>query len=395
MWQSILQKEGNMRFRVKKDELQHTISSIEALAPKKTTQTILSHILLETSENELIMTASDMESSAQVRMPAEDTEKGGLIVSAKKLSEIAHRIQAEEIIFDLSEEDPEESIDLDEDRFMLNISGIDKKAARFTLSAGAPSNFPHFEMDPSMEMWQADVATIHEMIRKTVYAISQEDNRYIYNGLCFFGEGNKLTVVGTDGRRLSAITREFSTNIEVKDAEGEPIVVHSKAVKQLERLISDASKLGIGLSGRNVFFETDNAKLSSRLIEGKFPDYKKILPTQTNMEFEISREAFLDAISQVMVMCEPPSYLVKLSTEADTLHLAAHTPEYGSASVELPISSIGDPLMTAFNATFMTDLLNSLDCETVKLQFVDPERPIVIRDTSDPDFVSIVMPFRI
>ena len=234
-----------------------------------------------------------------------------------------------------------------------------------------------------------------EMIRKTIYAISQEDNRYIYNGLCFLARENKLTLVGTDGRRLAAITRTLPGPLNFSNDESADVVVHAKAIRELQRIIDSSPDISLGTRQRDIFFEVGDATLSSRLLEGKFPDFNKVVPSETGLEFELDRSVLLDAISQVKVMTEQPSFQVKMSVEAGNLILEANTPAVGTADIQIPIGLQSDPLTIAFNANYLIEILRNLDCHTVKVGLNDANKPILIRDIDDPDFLALVMPMRL
>lgn len=384
-----------MKFKVDKAEFEKVMGRIDSLVPSKDMQTLLSHVLVEIQDDKVSLTSSDMESAAQIEIAAENASPGSLIVSAQKMNEIARKLNSPELNFEANEEEGEESTDASEKHYLVKITGTGKGSARFQLTGGDPKHFPEFHSLSGPNMPEFDVPLLFEMIDKTMYAISHEDNRYIYNGLCFIAEGTKLTIVGTDGRRLSAITREFKSNIELADADFGDVVVHAKAIRQLPKLLGEETTVQIGIERRNIFFHAATTKLSSRLLEGKFPDYTKVVPTETNLDVEIDKEELLAAMRQIMVMAEPPSFQVKMQIENDTLTLVANTPDVGKADIQLPINSTGEELIIAFNATYLTDVLNSLNCQTVKMQFVNPDRPILVKDTSDPDFVALIMPMKI
>lgn len=233
------------------------------------------------------------------------------------------------------------------------------------------------------------------MINKTFFSISQEDNRYIYNGLCFHADGNKLTLIGTDGRRLAAVTREMPNPIALGNDETGDIVVHAKAIRELLRIIDADAEIHIGVEQRDIFFQVGDAELSSRLLEGKFPDYNKVIPKTSTIQIQVDREALLNSLRQVMVMTEPPSFQIRMTVTSGALQLKANTPEVGEAEISLPIDYSGDPLEIGFNSTYFTDILRNLSCKSLRLEFNDSTKPVVIHDLEDENYIALVMPMKI
>jgi len=380
-----------MKFLAKKTDIEGALNKVETIVPARDMQTLLSNVLVRIESDQVIFTASDMESTAQVTIEATSTEKGEIIVKAKKLLEIAKKINSEEVSFNVSVdgETPEEGI------FQINIIGKGGQSARFKMTGNSAKNFPGINMIGNDKLAQVSSAVLSEMISKTIYAISQDDNRYVYNGLFLQANGKELTIVGTDGRRLTCITRNVNTEVEIADTDGADTVIHSKAIRELQRLLQESDEVSIGKEQKDVFFKVGNAELSSRLLDGKFPDFNKVIPKDFQTHFIIDRESFLSALRQVMVMTEQPSYQVKLSMENKEIILNAHTPDIGEAEISLPVVYEGNDMTIGFNATYLNDILKSLTCPQVKVLFIDSSKPMVIHDLEDEKFVALVMPMRI
>lgn len=379
-----------MKFQAETGLLENSLSRMDTIVPARDTQTLLANILLTIGKDKVSITASDMESTARISIPAENTTAGELIINARKFTEIARKINSEQFSFSAEsgeENNPEGSL-------QINVSGTDNRAARFKLGGSARSHFPDLTHVSPDKLGSVSSKLLEEMIRKTFYAISQEDNRYIYNGISFQTEGSRLTLVGTDGRRLSAITREIPSPVSLNN-DASDIVVHAKAIKELLRLLDADEELKLGIDQRNIFFSIGNCELSSRLLEGRFPDYRKVIPREIKIEIEVVRETLIKAIEQIKVMTELPSNQIKLTLEKDSIKMRAHTPDVGEAEINLPVKYSGDEISIAFNAAYMVDVLKSISCMIVKLQFVDSDRPIIIKDTEDPDFIALVMPMKI
>jgi DNA polymerase-3 subunit beta len=237
-------------------------------------------------------------------------------------------------------------------------------------------------------------ALLEEMIRKTQYAISQEDNRYIYNGVCFQGNGDQLTLVGTDGRRLAAITRKLSNPVNLP--EGADVVVHAKAIREIQKLIDVADEVLIGVEQRDLFVRVGDAQLSSRLLEGKFPDYKRVLPQEIPVQLELSRDKLIEALQQIRPVTEQPSYQCRMILEARKMHITGQSSGQGSrADVAIDADYDGERLEIGFNITYLLDILKALTCPRVRLGMNDANKPLVVHDVDDPDFIALVMPMKI
>lgn len=382
-----------MKFRTEKALLEKTMARIDTIVPGKDFQTLLSNVLIQVEDGKVHLTASDMESTVRISIEAGDTENGELIIPAKKLSEIAKQLRSEELI--LAARPLENQPDGEETAYEVSVSGNQATAANFRLTGGNRSHFPDLNSISDRNMVTIPSAVLEEMIHKTFYSISHEDNRYIYNGICFQAEKNRMTLIGTDGRRLAAINREFPSPVQFYEPDSGDIVVHAKAIRELQRILDSDTDVRIGVQQRDIMFEIGDAKLSSRLLEGKFPDYKKVIPGDLQIEFDIDRESFFSALSQVKVMTEPPSFQVKLVVTEGFLEIHANTPDLGNADIKLPVDYSGDTLEIGFNASYILDILRSLDCPVVRLGFIDANKPIVVKDKEDSEYLSLVMPMKI
>jgi len=383
-----------MKFTVKKSEMEKAMVQIDTIVPGRDTQTLLSNVLILIENSNIKITASDMESTVRITLDAENCTNGELIVKARKLSEISRQINSDKIVF--TAEDSEETDEKnDEKMYRIKLEGNGGKAARFRMSGFDRSHFPDLNEISREKLFQIPGDILTEMISKTFYSISQEDNRYIYNGLFFSSKGNRLTIVGTDGRRLAAITRELPKPVSIGNDENGDVVVHAKAIRELQKIMNVQNEVHFGIEQRDIFFRIENAELSSRLLEGKFPDYNKVIPGDATIWFDVDRDVLLNAIKQIMVMTEQPSHQVKMSITASKVVMMANTPDVGEAEIDLPVSVHGDELEIGFNANYFLDILKSISCSRVKLKFIDAARPIVFEDPDDKDFIALVMPMKI
>ncbi len=385
-----------MKFSVEKAALEKAMMQLDAIVPGRDTQTLLSNVLISIDENRLKITGSDMESTVRISMDATDTQPGELIVKAKKMSEIARQLNSNEIYFEaLKPEDEEPNPEEPGARYIVRMEGKDARAAKFRMTGSDRSHFPEINEISSERLAKIPADILDEMLAKTFYSISQEDNRYIYNGIFFKADGKKLTLVGTDGRRLAAVTRTMPEPLELGSADNGDVVVHAKAIRELQKIIEGDQTIEVGVEQRDIFFRISQAELSSRLLEGKFPDYKKVIPESAEFSFEIKRDLFMDAIRQVMVMTEQPSYQIRMSISGEGVNMTANTPDVGEAEISLPVQVAGADMEIGFNANYFMDILKNIQTDVVRLKLIDPSKPIVFEDPEDADFVALVMPMKI
>lgn len=390
-----------MKFTIEKDSINKAVQQLNTIVPSKDAQTLLSNILIQTQGDTIHLTTSDMESTARISLKGENIEDGSLILKASKFAEAVNKIKAEKIQISSAPNTAAENEMVEEENpekyYIVNISAADRDSVKYDFPGYDQKHFPTIQAIPDEKLSIVPSSIIREMIQKTVYSISQEDNRYIYNGIYLTTEGKKLTIVGTDGRRLAAISRDLPSPIKLTEdeAESRDIVVHKKAVHELLKLMDLDDDLKIGIQGRDIFFRVGNAELSSRLLEGKFPDYKKVIPDEIKINIEVEKEELQDALSQVSVMTEQPSFQVRMALEDNQLNLSANTPDVGKAEISLPVHFEEEKLEIGFNVKYIADILNSLRCEKVELSLVDSGKPILIKDLDDEQFMALVMPMRI
>ncbi len=379
-----------MYIEVPLEDLRIALREVESIVPKRDTETLFSNLLIQLNERKLYITASDMESMVQTFFPIESEERGAFLVRAAKFIDIVKNLRGERVEIELQEEESEE-----EKRYIIHIRAKGKRAFHAQIAGQDASFFPPFPEIPEEKLYMIPSGVLQEMIEKTIYALSPDDNRYIYNGLFFDVEGSFLTLVGTDARRLSLVKRELSSPMELGKEDFHPIV-HSKALKELLRLLKEDTECYLGLQDKTMYFAVGNSKLSTRLIEGRFPDYKQVIPTEFRATFRIEREELLHSLREVMPLSEQPSFQVKLAfPKEDTIQLETQNPEMSTnAEVFLPAEIEGEPFPISFNANYLMDVLKNLTSSQVEISLVGEEKPIVVRDIEDKDFLALIMPIR-
>jgi DNA polymerase-3 subunit beta len=242
--------------------------------------------------------------------------------------------------------------------------------------------------------WVLDQKTLKDLIRKTSYAISKDETRYVLNGLNFSFQPNKVIVVATDGRRLAL------AQAQGKFSEGEKeIILPSKAVLEISKVLKEEGQVELIPFENQIAFvfknpsNGDGGVIISRLVEGNFPNYKQVVPEKVKESVVLEREEFFSAIRRVAVVTNEKSSLIKLGFTKNLLTLTANTPDVGEAKEEIPLSYEGQEQVIAFNPTYLTDVLKSLDDKEITFEFNDALSPGVVREGTA--FIYVIMPMRI
>ena len=380
-----------MKFTIKREILDKAISKIDAIVPARDLQTLLSNLLVTLAKDEIHVTVSDMETTVRISCEAICSDTGEFIVPAKKFGEMVRSILSKEITITVNKN---ENADENSFAFEVQINGTESTSAAYSLPGNTTKHFPNINRISDSKLSRIPAALFDEMIKKSVYSISQEDNRYIYNGLCINAKGETITIIGTDGRRLAAVSRKLSEAITFE--EGADVVVHAKAIRELQKLIDGSDEVQIGIEQRDIFMKVGDAQLSSRLLEGKFPDYQKVLPQHNSINLEFNREKLLNALSQMKPISEAPSYQCRFTLENNELLITAQsTGQASRGSAKIPADYNGEKMEIGFNILYMLDILKALTSNHVKLSMNDSNKPIVVHDLDDADFIALVMPMKI
>jgi DNA polymerase III subunit beta len=245
---------------------------------------------------------------------------------------------------------------------------------------------PKLENAKAFTLKQKD---LKDALRKTSYAISTDETRYVLNGILFSFKENKLTLVATDGRRLALVDleAEFPRSNEID------VVVPAKCVSELQRLLSDDGEVKLAVGENHVSFEASGKLLVSKLIEGNYPNYRQVIPQESRERVTIERELLLNAVRRVALLSSEKSNSVKLNFSKNNLEIVANTPEIGEAHESLAINYKGKDFSVAFNPAFLQDPLRNLADDEIHLEVSDEMSPGVVKVATP--FLYVLMPMRI
>jgi DNA polymerase-3 subunit beta len=253
----------------------------------------------------------------------------------------------------------------------------------------AHDEFPPLPAFNDAREFKLEQRVLKECLRKTSYAISTDETRYVLNGiLCAFRD-NMLTMVATDGRRLAMIEQEM----EFPQSNEGDIIIPTKAVNELQRLLGDEGEVTLKISAGQIGFDLGNYFLSSKLIEGNYPNYRQVIPGESKERIALDREPLLKTLQRVSLLLSDKSNSVKLNFSRDNLELVANSPDVGEARESIAISYKGPDMVVAFNPEFLMAPLRNLLSDEIHLHLIDEISPGVIK--SGGSFLYVLMPMRV
>lgn len=367
-----------MKLAIERDDLLNGLQTVQNVVSSRTTLPILSNVLLRAEANQLALTATDLDVTISCAVPAEIRKAGATTLPAKRLVGIARELPAAHVEMDV------------DDR---NFCNLKSGSAFFRLNGLAAEEFPplpQFQEEKRVVLAQEK---LRAMLRKTSFAVSTDETRHVLNGIYFCIKGGKVILVATDGRRM-ALTEE---EVEVGEESGGEFILPTKAVNELNRLTQTAGDVEIRFMENQAAFTLRDEKsagvvVTSKLVDGNYPNYRQVIPSECKERITLVREEFLQALRRAELMTSEKSNSVKLSFGRNNLTITANTPEVGEARDSIAINYKGADLAIAFNPAYLLDPLKALDNDEVYLELTDELSPGVIKINGP--FLYVLMPMR-
>jgi DNA polymerase-3 subunit beta len=364
--------------KTQRDTLLSPLQSVSGIVEKRHTLPILSNVLLEKKGDALTFLATDIEIQITTSAPAEGGEGDGAVtVGAKKLQDILRSLP----------EGTDISLVLEEKRLLVRAG-----KSRFTLQTLPADDFPRMAIG-SEEAKQFSVTQkqFRQLLAQTQYAMAAQDVRYYLNGLLLLTEGKELRAVATDGHRLAFASMAIEAELPRQE-----LILPRKTVLELNRLLADSDEpLDITLSTNQVRFAFGNVVLVSKLIDGKFPDYERVIPATLKNSLELGRTALLQSMVRAAILTNEKFRGVRLVLQGNSLKVMAANAEQEEAQEELEVDYAGDSLDVGFNVGYVLDVLNNVSSDTVTLNFNDANSSALVTVPGNERFKYVVMPMRI
>jgi DNA polymerase-3 subunit beta len=367
-----------MKLTISKEQLIAGLQAVQNIVSNRTTLPVLSNVLLRAEGNRLDLTATDLDVTISSAVEATVERPGAITLPAKKL-------------FGIVRELPTQSIELDLDD--KNMCRITSGASYYKIHGLPPEEFP--AMPKFAENRKITIAQdkLRGLLKKTSFAISTDESRFVLNGIFVSLKEHTLTLVATDGRRLALA--EEGVDIPA-NSQGE-CIIPSKAINELNRLLQTQNEVEIKFTDNQVAFTLQGEKgfatiIISKLIEGNYPNYKQVIPGECKERVPLVREEFLQALRRAEIMTSEKSNSVKLNFTKNKVEITANTPEVGEARESIAVNYKGPDMAIAFNPTYMMDPLKALDNDEVYLELIDELSPGLIKINGP--FLYVLMPMR-
>jgi DNA polymerase-3 subunit beta len=364
-----------MKFTCERSVLIKETAIANEIIASKNAISILSNFYFEAENGSLTIKATDMKVNFETKVPVDVLEPGSVTVYGDKFYGILNSIPDGEIEF--------EQVD-----GKINIKTAVKKA-KFQLKSIASDKFPEFSAS-GKEFFEIPIRDFKDMIQETIFAISDDETRYFMNGVFFEKANNKFIMVATDGRRLAYVEKNAPASVE--DFSG--IIIPQKILNIVHKRAGDEGMAKISVTDRTIFIQFGSYKLSSILIDGQFPNYRRVIPENQTKSFSVKRLEMLDALKRVSLLVEQKSHRIYLGLSAGTVSIYCEENDIGNAMEEISCRYDGEDLSIALNYRYLEEPFKVMREEEVNILFDDPNKTITIRPIPEKDFFHIVMPMQ-
>ena len=365
-----------MKLSVTRDSLHSGMGAVSATIPTKTTLPVLSNILLDARDGKLTLSGTDLDISVSVSIDAEVEKEGSVTVPAKKFAEIAREL-------------PAAPVHITADGVEIR---IESGKTRFKLFGLPTEEFPTFPEVDTGDSWSMQASDLHELISKTLFAVSNEESRPILNGVLWQLRDGTASMVATNGHWLARLT----VPLEGSGAPETDLIVPPKALQQVARLFEKEGEIAVARSQNHLAFRSSARAVYTRLIEGPYPNYQQVIPTDNDKKAIASRDGLAAAIRRMAVVASDQTHRVRMSFSEGSLSFRVQTPDLGEAEEEMAVDYGGEALEIGFNANYLLEVLRYMPGDDVLVEFKAPERAATFRPASgELDYLCLVMPLRL
>lgn len=372
-----------MRLTIERATLLKSLNHVQSVVERRNTIPILSNVLLSANAGKLSLSSTDLEIEVVEEIDAEVSDNGATTAPAHMLYDIVRKLP------EGSQLELEKGAD--ESRLLVNAG-----KSKFTLQSLPSDDFPDLGSGDMSHKFTIGSAELKRLIDKTRFAISTEETRYYLNGI-YFHEAVEagspvLRAVATDGHRLAQVQYALPDG-----AAGMPgVIIPRKAVLELHRLIEDEEgNVEISLSDSKIKFQLGSLVLTTKLIDGSFPDYTRVIPENNDKVLGVDAKAFTASVDRVSTITSEKGRAVKMDVEASQIVLSVNNPESGSAREELGVSYDGSSLEIGFNAKYLIDITSQIESDSAEFLFADAGSPTIIRASDDETSLYVLMPMRV
>ena len=374
-----------MKFKINQDHFSNGLQQVLNVVASRSTMPILSNVLIEADEGHISLTTTNLDLGIRCRIKAEVTDSGSITLPVRKLATIVKELPVNEVFLETSEK---------------NQAKITSGGSLFKIMGISSEEFPPLPSFENRKVFELSQDEIVNMLKSVSYAQSTDENRYILNGVYFNFADEKLTLVATDGRRLGLT----GLDLPVSEENTGSLILPAKTVAELERLMGKGEKVNIAFNDRQAAFEigldeagdsglVDHLYLVSKIVEGNYPNYRQVIPKETEHRVKIERELMLECVHRAALVTSDKSNSVKIKVSKNLLEISGQSSEYGESHESMAIAYDGPEVQVAFNPQFLMEPLKALNKDEVFFEFKDELSPGLFKTLDN--FICVIMPLRL
>ena len=372
-----------MKFSIERAALLKAVSQAQSVVERRNTIPILANVLIEADGSHVSFRATDLDIEVVDKVDAHVEQAGATTVSAVTLHEITRKLPDGALV--------QISDDAASGRLIVQAG-----RSNFSLATLPKEDFPVMSSSEYSANFSAKAPALRRLFDKSKFAISTEETRYYLNGVYFHiaegEEGRMLRAVATDGHRLARVDTELPTGAEAMPG----VIVPRKTVGEIRKLLEDDDAvIAVSVSETKIRFATPEITLTSKVIDGTFPDYQRVIPSGNTRKLEVDASEFARAVDRVATVSSERSRAVKLSLDVDRLVLSVNAPDAGAAEEELAVAYADEKLEIGFNAKYLLEIASQVDRENAVFMFNSSGDPTLMREGNDTSAIYVVMPMRV
>ena len=375
-----------MEFKINKDHFSNGLQQVLNVVSTRSAMPILGNVLIEVSSDHISLTTTNLDMGIRCRITAEVSGEGSITLPVRKLATIVKELPQQEVFFQLASN---------------NQAKITSGGSIFKVMGIGTDEFPPLPTFENQHVFKLEQNDLSNMLKSVSFAQSSDENRYILNGVYFNFSDDNLTLVATDGRRLALTSHE----LESESADTGNLILPAKTVSEIERLIGKGEGVKIAFNERQVAFEIaiedeegnsgliDHIYLVSKIVEGNFPNYRQVIPKETEHRIKVERELFLECVHRAALVTSEKSNSIKLKLSKNLMEILGSSAEYGESHESMGIAYDGPDVQIAFNPTFLMEPLRALNHDEIFFEFKDELSPGLVKTLNQ--FLCVIMPLRL
>lgn len=374
-----------MKFKINQDHFSNGLQQVLNVVASRSTMPILSNVLIEAEEEHISLTTTNLDLGIRCRIKAHVSDTGSITLPVRKLATIVKELPVNEVFLETNKS---------------NQAKITSGGSLFKIMGIGSEEFPPLPTFENRKVFELVQDEIVNMLKSVSYAQSTDENRYILNGVYFNFADEKLTLVATDGRRLGLTGLE----LEVSEENAGSLILPAKTVAELERLMGKGEKVNIAFNDRQAAFEiglddagdsglVDHLYLVSKIVEGNYPNYRQVIPKETEHRVKVERELMLECVHRAALVTSDKSNSVKIKISKNLLEISGQSTEYGESHESMAIAYDGPEVQVAFNPQFLMEPLKALTKDEVFFEFKDELSPGLFKTLDN--FICVIMPLRL